>query len=186
MGSRGLLHKTSLKPCLRLKPQNGNLAVTQLFYEVAVSYSLSVVHQARDRVTSNFDRLQTSCHGGREGIGVRLKVWRERASQIWLQREPRQVFSLISIAEQIHSAFKPIPPSLSLLQAPPPPFHLHQATTAHNPLRARTHTEHLYTFSSPATTKQSLRLLNHMVRSFDSSQRRTWPLWSLRTSVHKN
>ena len=69
LGTRGLLHKTSLKPCLRLKPQNGNLEVThQLFYEVAVSYSLSVAHCARDRVTLNFDRLQTSCYEGREGL----------------------------------------------------------------------------------------------------------------------
>ena len=69
LGTRGLLHKTSLKACLRRKPQNGNFEVThQLFYEVAVSYSLSVAHCARDRVTLNFDRLQTSCYEGREGL----------------------------------------------------------------------------------------------------------------------
>ena len=57
----------SLKLCLRLKPRNGNLEVThQLFYEVAVSYSLSVAHCARDRVLSRPSLLPVEkCKGRR-------------------------------------------------------------------------------------------------------------------------
>ena len=74
----------------------------------------------------------------------------------------------------IQAYLPPPPPLLSLsFKLPPPHPHLHQATTVHNPLRAHpppppTHTQYLYTFSSTqATTKQSLTLLNHIVRSFD-------------------
>ena len=38
------------------------------------------MHGTVATVTLNFDRLQTSCLGeGREGVGDRLELWRERA-----------------------------------------------------------------------------------------------------------
>ena len=78
-------------------------------------------------------------------------------------------------------AYLPPPPSPSISLSPsssphptPTSTKQHQFITlcarahTHTPTPTHTHTQYLYTFSStPATTKQSLTLLNHMVRSFD-------------------